>query len=310
MREKQETIKGKLDILCAFDYEKDLYRYDFSRPEAFLGDGGRETITPSTRKYVRNAKQQICYNSVHPGHVNVYRPDEKEMVAGAPRLDVRLFGFMFESELTSGRTLEESLRLRESYCDLCEATKESGSLFRLSWIAKSKYGRYSKESVWINESQGFAPVRMDSRMRDPGSEDSWTRPGVLNESEWTCVNSVWVPCKLRLVSHDVSGPSPKFRTTYDLTFVWDSVNQPVNPDFFTAKGIDIDHPAIVVDTRPSKPIVTGMVGRSDGAIPFPLKPRHPFSLTRVLLAAATGIVALAALIYAWRRVLRRREVRC
>jgi hypothetical protein len=150
-----------------------------------------------------------------------------------------------------------------------EGTKEGGALYRLAWRTKDKYGDEDRTTLWINESQGFAPVRYELSVL--GYTDTC-------EVTWVERDGVWVPdtCAFE------SSARPKQHESLHLKFTWESVNKAIPAELFELGGLEVPAHVVVTDKRVTPPARLGKFG----------------DLTRMEVAKASG----AARGFAWRWV--------
>jgi hypothetical protein len=174
-------------------------------------------------------------------------------------------------------------------------------MYRVTHVCPDE--RIGAMRMWISEAQGFSPIRFEIRVptfgeRPDNNGDGWDDvPHSLSEVTWIERSGVWVPVSLRVETN--FGPGGTHRqVTQELAFDWESVNEPVDDELFTALAIAPSEDTELVDMRLGEPVSLGTVGQQ--AHPVPLVAAEGRASLRWVIAAAVavavaglGLVALA-----------------
>jgi hypothetical protein len=173
-----------------------------------------------------------------------------------------------------------------------EAVREDDGLIRVAWIAGER--RDMKRTVWFNEERGFTPERYEFQGR---TREVWKLRDVTT-TEWQQQQGLWVPVRM---THQ--GLVTKKDT--ELAFTWESLNEPLPDELFTAEGFESDEGTYIVDARLGPPVITEIVGQEySPPQPPDTPPRREWQWTplRIVLASALALMfALAMLSLARRR---------
>ncbi|MCA9065108.1 MAG: hypothetical protein KDA96_18695, partial [Planctomycetaceae bacterium] len=178
-------------------------------------------------------------------------------------------------------------------------------------------------SRWrINENRGFSLERTELYERLPGQEEPGHRLSWC-ETEWDQIADVWVPVGLKAEQVVVS--TGEVARKVELTFQWDSVNEPIPAARFDLLSFDVSDGHVITDHRnpDQKPVEVGRVQRSKTNVSDPPKfdrfldptvsppPPPPavqsasIASPRVILVVAFNIVVLLVGVVAFRRSRRR-----
>jgi hypothetical protein len=291
------TVTGDVYVFGAFDVSKGQWRFDRSEPEwgspIATGSVPRSQKVPSmTTRYCRNSEFSAHYNSKFR-RVELHTPETigPGSMPGTNRFfDVRCLGLYHWGRFLRGDRFEE---VQESFFERLpvECEDEGEGRYRLCWMRE-----VSRQTLWIDERRGFAPVRLviQHKFRDLGDTD-WREPYYVSEVAWKRLSDVWVPEAFRVVNkEELSGPgaskgdsTPKHRTTsYTLAFDWESVNGSVSDAYFRYDGFESPEGTYVTDFRSGEPVMIGVVGRTSTSLPS----RSSWTVGRAL--SVVGIVLL------------------
>jgi len=333
-RPNAPRIEGPVEIYCAFDFPAQKLRFDRSEPErvetrvivkdakkvkkrADLKDPSNivEVLEPkqdseeSAGKYVHTPKETlsmrkiVVYGEKGPwNHIEVTSPDKRPPDWLKP-FDVRVLGLDYWATLVSGFRATNGERAFTLYDKVLvdDASEVSDGLYRFR--LRRPIGSNSRFSLLIDAKHGVTVVRMDHQKRSQtGAGDGWDEPFDQCELTWKELNGVWVPETMVASNRQGKGMLEQ----YDLSFAWESVNQPVDDVVFTVKGLEAPPMTYVVDVRSGKPVTTEIIGRSEVFAKARQEVTSPWAAVRVVLAVLT-IVVLAALSF-W-IILKRRRAR-
>jgi hypothetical protein len=247
------------NVFCAFQFDPEP-RIRFDRqsedPAEIKALGG------AWLKYIHTTAESVYWAS---GVVAISSPDDREFPSRVQSFDVRIMGIG-----TFG-----DLQYQSSYDDVCEALFSQrlgavevlpGSVFRLTWYYdRHESGQYrTKRTVWFDETQGFSPVRMETRRRSLNAMQ-WSEPKTTSEVTFVKFADSWVPERARIAAR-----LPDAEEWYAWSFDWQSVNEPVADIMFTIQGLGAPGHATIVDKRKGQGVIVGKVqdqlqpGESDG----------------------------------------------
>ncbi len=306
-------LDSDMTIFCAFDYDKDLFRFDRAEPEFFtkepLVDRGQgpKALEEQGRKMRSDPKDWVERNvggkwaksetqciswSIQGNSVSILRPHE-EPDSSLRIFDVRTLGLLIWGNLVDrGTSWKDTCEL---YPELpLEAVQERKGLYRFRWVENASIPL--RKTLWVDEAQGFSPVRLHTQEGQTSKDGiKWSEPDITSEVESVCIGGVWVPHTFRIETRE---SAPWFRS-YQWTFAWESVNEPVAESLFTVEGMDLPKGTPVIDYRLGEPILKGRIGEEPsstaGQTPLPGFLRR-YGLWLVVL----GGVAVACILVYWR----------
>ena len=308
---KYPVLDVPVDIFCAFDYDRDVFRYDGRKPQrvsahkvhsheeaaqrakgpALLSFVERDAI----EKYARGPTKAITWCNVNPNTVG-FHPVSFSMRGKwmLPPLDVRTVGLGLWGTVVEGGDYSD-LRQSVSSLQMDDAADEGGGQYRCVWIQFPGGSRKQevRHRVWFDERQGFSPVRSDLRISRAAIGALAAKDSVQEETDatWVCIHDVWVP-KTFSIRLFLNGSLQERR---DFAFDWSSVNEPVDSQLFELAGMELPPQARIFDDRLGTPVI---VGRVQDVLNPPAKPpvpraRLPLAILSVLvLGAMVLIVAL------------------
>ena len=101
----------------------------------------------------------------------------------------------------------------------------------------------SRRRIWIDERQGYTPVRMEEQSRnnevDASSELAWTEPYTTVLTEWNKEVDTWVPSTCTITCAMGVPEIGGLQVRYDLSFDWGSVNEELNQVQFELTSLDV-----------------------------------------------------------------------
>ena len=308
---KYPSLDVPIEIFCAFDYDRDVFRYDGRKPQRVSTDKVRTEKEAAQRakgpgllsfverdiieKYARGPTQAITWCSVNPNTVG-FHPVSFSMRGKwmLPPFDVRIVGLGLWDTVVEGRSYSD-LRESLSKWEMEDAADEGGGQYRCVWISVQTEFRKEemRHRVWFDERQGFAPVRSEFRITRaaiPGfpAEDSLHQE---SDATWACIHEVWVP-KTFSIRLFINGSCRERR---DSAFEWNSVNEPVDSQLFELAAMELPPQARIFDDRLGAPVIIGRV--RDFQIAPPVASHSPAGATAGLPSSAAvvgdGVLAKA-----------------
>jgi len=308
-----DGVEGEVDIFSAFDYELGLLRFDRTEPAKWRVPGFKSApsrtpaakkqapipsipdpslpvdivLTKAIGKWVRTPSHTIRW--VPPqdlGRVRSYTmigigPPNKSPIKEASPFDVRTLGLLYWHALAVGEPFDQiyGATVGRHYV---EVDVESRGLHRI----RSQDAQITT-TTWLDETKDFAPVRLELRYpRAPGAAGRPNEPVMVSEVGYEQVSGVWVPTSYRIEDHIGKGN----QLSYEFTLVWESVNQPVPPVYFTAEGFGVPKGTNVIDDRLGKPIITGKLDVTPALPEFRPQSQGRFHWSTVV-AAVAGLTA-------------------
>lgn len=248
--EDRRRSDGEIEVYCAFDFAERVLRFDRSQvyPADAAGPGKPQ---PRASKYVRTPKESLFFwddSSI----IEVQPADWQHGAYGIP-FDVRLVGLSTWAEFLFGQRFEDSYAglLAET---LVGVSEEPTGIRHITWLCDGD-ARDVKRELWLNEQEGFTPVHAEVRYLDKRT-NQWGEPVSIGDASWQEKSGIWVPRTWTIEDRQGRGNL----TRYDLSFHWESVNEPVAPELFTAEGMKPRKGTLVVTSELGKPIVRETVG--------------------------------------------------
>jgi hypothetical protein len=311
-----DRLDGEVRLFVAFDHDAGLLRFDRREPVRIGRTSGLpEDARPPADwhvgvmvgKSVKTPSRSLLHLSHAPddakgGALMVHKPDFRLPVQSGP-FDLRAVGAVSTSGYTSGGRIEGLYNGMKSNRGM--RVTVDGRAYRLVYPSPHSNSVLSWE---FDGGRQFVAVRHEVRpLAEGGSANRW--PFFESTTEWQRQAGLQVPARLR--THDER--SADNYTTYDLAFIWRSVNEPVPPELFQPNGMDL--PA-------GLPIITNVSG--NGAVslgkvgdlmphpslladpPVPSDPRGWLGRNRLAVTVAVVLVATTGGFLTSRR--RRREL--
>jgi hypothetical protein len=293
---KSEALDGAVDVLCAFDYSRDLFRFDRRQPMRWKEPGDWIVRNPFV-KFIRTPEFTAHFDeNIH--RVFLRAPDAKP----APLLNpwnIRLVGLVPENSLDE--TFDTIYSLYSAMPDP-SVRAEGKQVYRIAWMERHDWGD-TLHAVWIDEAHGFSPLRYEFRDRRPsdpsqGIDGNWPEPLAVSEATWIQERDVWIPRAFVAETRGFDHGSVRF----DITLDWEVINQPVSDRFFNPASFEAPGHWRVVDERLGRPIELGKV---ESVYP-PMAPTTRVIAPRVhgwmLAIGGLSAVAVTVLLYLrWRR---------
>jgi len=230
--ESEQSHPGE-HIFCAFDFEKDLLRFDNESSEGFR----YFTTSTEARLYTSSSEDNPndWFAKVPPHFLGRFMRQYR-------LFDVRLAGICSHGEFEDG-SFEDLMKFHTKECTATGKPLEGNRyLLILSYqhVNRSlpllvRITQYRQEYV-LDASRDFVPIKFTFRMKDFKSKQ-WESldPPVTAEWKKNEPSDVYVPVKLRFPERWISEES--LVTQY--TFKWKSVNQPVDQKLFTEDGLKV-----------------------------------------------------------------------
>ena len=281
-KEQRHDVRVEVAYGLLFDYASGCVRFDT--------DFGSRSV-----RYSRNKLHSLYYDRKSRAVVK-HHADHDYSIPESKPFDLRLIGLATEGEVRSRMSNDELWAFLDANKPV-RALRESGTVSRIVFEYPMAGGKLTgRRTLWVSSAKGFLPERMECQYLLKKS-DQWV-VAATSAVDWQEVSGVWVPAKAVLA--DLSASS---RT--ELSFTWESVNQPIDSSAFEVAGIGAPHGTSVWDVTLAEPILDSVVGQLEDA--KPLAASYPWS--RIVFLVANG-VALAILFaaLAWHRW-RTREVK-
>jgi hypothetical protein len=184
--------------------------------------------------------------------VGIHPPTLKPPLGISP-FDVRSLG------LTLGDDFKASIPFSTCYeiwdkSGGVEAFPEPNGIFRIRLEHTGRRSTDVPQTLWVDESQGFSPVRLSYSLppTEPGQAEQFMSDCRMR---WKEESGVWIPASFR-IERRARGRLIEF---YTLSFEWISVNKPIPPDLFTAEGLGVPGGTPVIDYRAAVPKRMGQV---------------------------------------------------
>ena len=257
-----------------FDRTASKYRYsqlDYIRVSRSAGKAKRAKapkLSPIDKTIEEEAGKtvEIGGTVVHTPEYDLHRPIDSTTVSrlgsGAAtgtairEWDVRAFGLLDWFSFARSSNLDSALHglgVRTK----CHSVEIGPSGYSVVKVRSDDY----EWEIWVDESQGMTPIRL-SRTELSGD----MRVTSTSDVSWSLINGVWVPASIQISGTTVnSGTQEK----YELKLDWSHVNEPLDPQVFTPKGITNDS-ALVADIRLGPVLLERVVPR-----PLPVVPPIP-----------------------------------
>ena len=211
--------------------------------------------------------------------------------------DVHLIGLVSPSE-TRSRRLAEVAPLFEQAGSLVGRPGEAAGT---NWLVMI-LGNYGAERhILVNESQGNSPVRFEMRYLNRETNQVDPTPQDPIDLIWAQHGEVWVPTQLTWTVSYGDGAIER----REVSFTWNSVNQPVAASRFDRRTIPLAPGTVVGDSRldPGHPVLVETVPQ---ASEVPRLPTGGSESTRWRIWFVVGNLAVLALIVGVVSVRRRR----
>lgn len=262
----EDYIAGEMQIYCAFDFERGLFRFERKEPErksvevdaAFLKRMEENALTSEeiaqlrtrsaaqgqhyvTAKYIETPKSTVHWRSGSPRMVTVHKIDQRALgIQNTKAFDVRNLGLAMSLNLENLTPYEKLIAAYDKY-QIVEARMVSDTQRLISWVFGAD--RSLKITLLIDVTQGFSPVRLE--FSEQANDEKWGQPNLWNDLTWVRVSSVWVP---KTYSFESRNGLPSV-DSYKLDFTWESVNEKLPDKMFSAEGLEESKESFVMDVR-------------------------------------------------------------
>ena len=274
-----EVKRHDIHVFIAFDFDRGWYRFDLERslpenssPSSDVG------LTANKYKYCMRPDKTLFYSDRY-SRIEIHPPDvSRGQVQSMPLFpgffDIRALGLYPRDGLYNDIRLDDAARKIFDRRPV-EVFAEGRGLFKFAWTARN----LRRLNIWFDGEQGYSPIRLQAQLRDPNVGDDWMPPGQVVDMGWNEVSGVWVPVSFsskdrrELLPEDLPLSldvpyTPKYEIKTDqLSFVWESVNDPVSESLFDYPGLDLSDGTKVWDFRMASPVLVDVIGRP------PVKPR-------------------------------------
>ena len=239
-----ETADGEIksewhaQITCAFDKESSRLRFDYLSADD--PKQGFHLIELPDGVVIHGALSSAL-EIIPLADASNRRPDRF--------FDVSLIGLLSPTE-TRGRRMQEVIPFFEKATLLAGQPTDDSDITRLKMVL-GKNG--AERHILVNEDQGNTPVHFEMRYPNPETKQFDPTPHDPVQVTWTRVSNVWVPEQMTWVVNWSNGESER----REVSFIWESVNEPVPEDRFDRQTIPLKPGTVVGDSRldPGHPIV-------------------------------------------------------
>lgn len=333
------TVEGPVQFDGAVDYRERKIRFDRTEPTTIRtvtilasptrlddpaavpgahGAGEVESLLSApelraqTRKYIRVPGRSMFWShSMNGGVIDSTRQPGISIEAEDSKrhelpFDVRAVGLMIWADL--GRySLPEMVdayrRKRNDLMDVVEESESPGTYrcslrFNFTVKGQSKPPWWGAHTLWIDSKRGFSPIRLHIAPPPPANPPrAEPRAEDRSEAHWIERSGVWIPEKWVLTYGDGEN-----RFKYDLSFTWESINEPLPDRLFSYEDFGAPKGTPVFDQRAGRQMLVEELGGDTSPASLSAKARP--GLLRLFLGIAA--VLFAALLILW---LRRRNAR-
>jgi hypothetical protein len=251
-------IKFNVVIFSSFDFGKGLLRFDQTR--TVIRDIAGEAIPhQKIGKHIRTPELVINWTNSRDAQ-NLARamvvgidPPMTKPLPGISPFDVRSLGLTLWGDLMAGVPFNGSYETWDKGRRI-EVFPEANGIYRLRLLQGHRSGTFVPQTLWLDEHQGFSPVRLSYSI--PSAEPGQPEWFIFDcRVRWKEEARVWVPASFR-IERRVRGRLVEF---YTLGIEWISVNEPIQPELFTADGLDVPLRTPVIDFRKAVPEHVGNV---------------------------------------------------
>jgi hypothetical protein len=247
----ENESSGDVQIRCLFDFARGMFRVD---REAQLQSGGN-IVT----QWIQTRDDICVYNSMFKRvDCDSASDPSPRIIVDLPAIDFRCFGLYHWIDFSEGRQFPEVIERFESHQPV-EIVRDLPGVYRLRW----QFGDYVQRYVWIDTSQGYAPIKMRVERK---FNDSWyEHPQEASDVSWQNRDGVWVPDSFSFeVRHFAPGSDPSRPEEETLTnrykINWVSLNGELDERSFSYEDFGVPDGTYVADWRSGEPVVTRVVG--------------------------------------------------
>lgn len=291
--------EAKWDVFGAFDQGGEYFRFDqllafpksYSLPEDSM-PSMKELLDRDAMKYVRTPDRKLFWYARNQNLV-IQTPDwnPEPIFKG---FDVWALGLTYPHSMDSGSNFQTMV---EIYLNV-DAPVIERLANRVTTISHLVAGGELRETLWIDEKRGYTPFRSELRINIPDFPRAAPFPDTKHYEQeidvgWDDRGGTWVPVSVSAKTKTIS---------LELTFDWESVNQPVPAKLFTPEGLDVPDHTSLIDYRLGEPISLGnMLG------PLPIRPslKDPEKPWRWWLIGTNATLIVGVALVAWYMIRRR-----
>jgi len=260
---KLGELHGDVELYSAFDHDRELLRFDRKQPVRrtlltdFDGNGMPPLSPDDWRSEEWEARGVFLRDSVTgwhstvPSTIQVMSNESADIAKLVRPFDVRILGLSVGNAIDTGGTFQQCRDALERRT-ITGVVADTEHIYRLDMTA-GKRGLMTY-SIWIDERQGFSPVRMEARWSRGSSHSvSSSVPVSTVATVWQRLGDTWVPESLSATD---SANTVESTLVYDLAFTWIAVNESPKEEVLTANALAAGHPARVINTTGGPPVVT------------------------------------------------------
>ncbi len=249
---QQERLEGPDKGLCAFDFARQLFRFDRASPHLQWKPGGKNGADWNAGKWVQGVFDAKWIKTPDrsiqwiEGHniVEIVKKD-KGPLSGLDWFDVRSLGLVARRSLTRGTSPDELFEMYSSR-ETPTLISEADGVYRIAWVLNAGQDR---QMLWLDANKGCTPTRMEQGKRSKDG-NTWLPPFFETTASWQKVSGVWV-VKTLSARGDFLGRTFEL----ELSFDWESVNAAVPPSYFAVESIELKPGDAIIDSRSDKPLV-------------------------------------------------------
>jgi len=247
-------FSGRILIYCAFDDNR--IRMDNLEPGIVVGfpptNPPKMWAGRIERMFFRTPQQSVTWNSTDgKNRLEIARPGSA-MRGRFLFFDVRGLGLTTWQQLSD----RSGVKVGAAVATLNKSQREKSvdtsdpKYVQLAFLAQT--GGHSDElRYWLRPDQGFAPVRMESRMRTLQTLDPSWQVYERAEISWEQIDGVWLPVNFEIKVNRRQVAEQKLACKVR----WPSVNKRVDDTRFDWQDFGAPDTVTVVDTRGAKTVV-------------------------------------------------------
>ena len=286
-------------VFYAFDDPAELFRFDRNPDTQVKADGSIEPLSDEkVLRFVSTPDGRISWSAA-AGVLSVCGPDhEPESYDGVLNpFDIRAVGLLIPRDYAvASHHLDAALELfwtKVGGFDEITVTESKDEVL-ITWENEA-----STRTVHVNKTNGYHVTRMVFVQHLP-EEFGGDTPVYETDVEWENHGDAWVPSA---VSANSGGGTitQGNRTTVEVQFSWESVNESVSTSLFTEADLRIPDLTLVVDISTPNPVVIRRIGEEEmiakakslvSSAPRPRQSRNVIGLVAanvVLFLALTGV---------------------
>jgi hypothetical protein len=322
--ESAEEVREVSDVYCAFDFDRELFRFE-RRGSRRIHMQNASEVNEESIKLLRDKEFQSQIPTVPYVAQGVWSPQYSTnwMMTGTPgsedysrenidlhepaTLDVNcgplmkpmhpsVIGFVRAEDLESGCSLEviigrEAQRLPEWSIQ----ERQDG---RIEFTMRNSG---MQQVTTLDPASDYAPVEFRMTELERRIDTNW-QPEKSCKTLWVTRNAATVPTSLRLASLTASGQ----QETWSIDFEWKHVNDSIHPEeHFTYQALkDIPENVYVIERRGGQRTHIDTIGRPFVQLGMARNP-SPSAPTRTMRLTLAIVAAFVAIIAAWLQFRRR-----